>query len=685
MFGSAYPDRIDSFCFRDRKRYSIQNVLSQKTETNHWAKVLFGDDGLRRLCKRAGKEIVIKDLRPEQVVIYVDDQPICEFGGAMSVDLLIQLVRDLVGDPTEAEWYVNRYGGQLLMASREDSEGKTATAKSERRPPGEARPPSAGPPQPSTDNGQGEPTLELARPPDVPAPAPSATKIIDFEIERCIVAVKVNGTVAGTGFVVHDGVVVTCAHVVVPEDKTPTTMAVAPEYSIEFLALMAGAPEGDGETATHSAACSRSVRLNPHHFSRKSQNDVAFLTWEGGLPPGVRVGVLTRAENVVGRQCRVKGFAQIRPNTTLVVDPLLIAGTGIKSGGNPVWNLGSANGVLPGHSGAPLLDVVHHEILGMLGAINGAADHRSQHGIEYAFAVTCDTILATWPELFEEAASAEVESHLKSGAEKLRQTMKDYLLRSAAVQREIAILFAKAELVTAQEQTALKLVDAILNERPQVSVDRLATVDSHFRTGPVPDLAAANVVADLYLAFLPAVISRRDGQGVRLVLRQVRGVHQGPVVLPVSSETILSLYLAAIDGKPVGLNQQAAQEKERPTHHILDEIPETGFQNQSVNRQVVLSHIVQQVGGLPKGFGEWSERDQCIEAAERLRHLHLNLRNTKALIVSRSLTPQQEETLREILAYMAIVRLTDGRGEHRHLITPFLTGNFPLPPNNPPR
>jgi hypothetical protein len=89
---------------------------------------------------------------------------------------------------------------------------------------------------------------------------------------------------------------------------------------------------------------------------------------------------------------------------------------------------------------------------------------------------------------------------------------------------------------------------------------------------------------------------------------------------------------------------------------------------------------------LPEGFLNWTAEDQLLEAQDRLRRSHLTLKNTKGLVLSRQLTLNQEEALREILSYVAIVYLTTKRSEHQHLISPFSLGSLlppPLPPDRP--
>ena len=280
-------------------------------------------------------------------------------------------------------------------------------------------------------------------------------------------------------------------------------------------------------------------------------------------------------------------------------------------------------------------------------------------------------------------SSQQIDLRLTQSAEALLQSLEKTLLCSTAVQAMVATEFNAPDLATAGPTNARKLAENVVAVSPQEGVEKLMRLDHRLRTLTPPDTHGAGVIADLYLAFLPAIINHHGATEVRLLLEEVVGLSSGPVIMPFSSRTILALYLAAIDGTPVKLSRRAAQGLEVPGDHIFPEIPEAGFQNGSVNQSTVLQHIVQQMGGLPEGFLNWTAEDQLLEAQDRLRRSHLTLKNTKGLVLSRQLTPNQEEALREILSYVAIVYLTTKRSEHQHLISPFSLGSL-LPPPPPP-
>jgi len=665
----ARTEASDGFRFRDTQQHSIKGVLGQKTDVNQWDHYVFPAEGLKAVCCHSNGEILLTwDLRPSNLEIWVDKSRVWPemANQGSSLDSLKKVILKLAGVEV-GQRYIDQHFRESANSEAPISEGTPPMTESSEASPNSSH-------LDDFASGVNCAANELASSqaasaqPKSDHDAATLEGVVDLEIERCIVAVSVNGVVCGTGFVIGEGIAVTCAHVVLPEDKTPTELVSSPQYAITFLALL---PKTRPQV----------VQLDFTHFSRKSQNDVAFLTWNGGLPPGVSVGKLSANPQLTGRVGRIKGFATQHPYQCLPLE-VRVVGTAIKHGAYPVWTLESANSLLRGHSGAPLLDTSSAEILGMASATSLGESAHSQDA-RYGFVVKCETIIATGPKYFEHRWQTELDDRLAQAAKDLLHSLRDILLRSPSAQGLIAEEFGCPDLIPAERLKAEELAKQIVSVAPQKSVEQLMRVEAQLRNRPKPDVDGAAVVADLYLAFLPALINRHGHDDVRLLLKNVVGLSSGPVIMPFSSRTILALYLAAIDGTPVKLSRRAAQGLEVPGDHIFPEIPEAGFQNGSVNQSTVLQHIVQQMGGLPEGFLNWTAEDQLLEAQDRLRRSHLTLKNTKGLVLSRQLTLNQEEALREILSYVAIVYLTTKRSEHQHLISPFSLGSL-LPPPPPP-
>ena len=668
------PDQWCEFRFRDRESLSIGGLLTN-TKSGYWCTDLFGQGEIQTVCNQSGDEILIDSLTPYQVEISLDGESLSSLAAAGDFDTLRVVVRTLAGNQ-QADFYEDRYlqpfqKAKTVAPSEHPVEDLKAVST-------EGMISSSGrstPELPHTNQPANGLETGVAPVPDKESEKVDST-LIDHDGERCLVAVRVNGKIRGTGFVVGQGIVVTCAHVVLPNNKMPDDLTSPVQYSIEYLALMRSGAQND---PVSGAPAVQEVQLDRQHFSRHSENDVAFLTWNGRVPEGVKIGRLSTLGNLGGRRCRVKGFAEFAPFEilTAVVE---VAATGGKRDAEPILNLAKANSVLSGHSGGPLFDCDTNAIVGMVSAVNGAPDGVSWHGTEYGFVVRCATIRAIWPELFRDDRAAEIDQHLTTAALNLRTAMKDCLLRHPRAQSAIAAHFQRGDLAHSVEETALKLVDAILTDPPQGVVPALCLADNHLRVGPTADVDAANGLIEFYCLFMPGIVSRRSKDDVRLMLEQVRGVHRGPVIVPTSSKTILALYLAAMDGVAVKLNQRSAEEAEPPGQHLLDDIPEAGFQNADVNKSVILTHLIQHLGGpsFPPGFQNWTEPERIDEVNEKLRLWH-ETKQTKAIVVSRQLSEAQQESLREMLLYVAIVQLAQIRGHHRELISPFTQANFPLP------
>jgi len=489
-------------------------------------------------------------------------------------------------------------------------------------------------------------------------PVPPAQRVIDSDAERCVVAVRVDGSVVGAGIVVGRGVVVTCAHLVLPNGQSPRDLPNSTRLEIEFLALVG--------TGTQSV---QKVVLDQQCFSPPSRANVAFLNWSGEIPEGVTPARWAVGRKLLGRRCSTLGLARSR-QIRVVRETREVLDGAVPPDVSPLPTLPEPSSPAEEHSGGPLFDGDTGDILGLVGELT----HPRGAQAKRVSIVSGDAIFRVAPALFA------TELRLLDTAADLQASLVDSLRQSPRVHQEVARALKWGGLDTPDSQTAVKLADALLSAPPQDVVKGLARVDSQLRTGPQPDPKASQILVELYLKLMPAVVHQKSQPVVRLVLEQVTGVHQGPVLVPTSSKTILALYLAAADGVAVRLDRGAAREERNENDHVIEDIPESGFQNGEVNQSVVIKHLIQRLGGLSEASGAetWSETDLIAEVNSRLQALHAQ-RRTKGIVIGRKLTPEQEQILRETLKCLAIVRLTGGRGDHREWLNPFIIDNFPLP------
>ncbi|MGW9069765.1 nSTAND1 domain-containing NTPase [Streptomyces yangpuensis] len=188
------------------------------------------------------------------------------------------------------------------------------------------------------------------------------------------------GEVAGAGFLVAEGLLVTCAHVVSGAGSGPGggVRLVFPHAS--------GAPRVEGQVLDGS-------------WRAPEGEDVAVVRLRDG-PAGVTPLPLGSASGCRGHQVRSFGFpAQAPPDGHFgfgVAGDLLPA---TESRGAHL-QLTAANDLTTGFSGAPVLDEVTGLVIGMLTEITAPDEHERGQGIAY---VTPTGVLREiWPELAEQ-------------------------------------------------------------------------------------------------------------------------------------------------------------------------------------------------------------------------------------------------------------------------------------------
>ncbi|MGW2044344.1 nSTAND1 domain-containing NTPase [Streptomyces sp. NPDC001858] len=190
-----------------------------------------------------------------------------------------------------------------------------------------------------------------------------------------------DGSVAGAGFLVAEGVVVTCAHVVEAAGGGPGAGAL---LSFPHVAA-AGRVEGDV----------------PGDLWRPAEGgDVAFIRLRGGMPTGARTVPLGSAEGRRGHEVRSFGFpAQAPPegHFGFGVAGDLVPGSGDRG---PHLQLTAANDLTTGFSGGPVLDEVTGLVIGMLTEIT--APDEFERGTGVAYVTPTQVLREILPELAEQ-------------------------------------------------------------------------------------------------------------------------------------------------------------------------------------------------------------------------------------------------------------------------------------------
>ncbi|MDX3249360.1 trypsin-like peptidase domain-containing protein, partial [Streptomyces sp. ME18-1-4] len=173
-----------------------------------------------------------------------------------------------------------------------------------------------------------------------------------------------DGSVAGAGFLVAQGIVVTCAHVVEAAGGGPGAAALLSFPHLEAAGRVEGDVPGDLWRAAEAG-------------------DVAFIRLRDGMPAGARPVPLGSAEGRRGHGVHSYGFpAQAPPEGHFgyAVTGDLLPGT---DGRGPHLQLTAANDLTTGFSGGPVLDEVTGLIIGMLTEITAPDEFERGQGIAY--------------------------------------------------------------------------------------------------------------------------------------------------------------------------------------------------------------------------------------------------------------------------------------------------------------
>ncbi|MGW9031907.1 nSTAND1 domain-containing NTPase [Streptomyces sp. NPDC055722] len=189
------------------------------------------------------------------------------------------------------------------------------------------------------------------------------------------------GDVAGAAFLVGEGVVATCAHVVAAAGHGPGDT------------LRLAFPHAQGAPRVRGVVVSEAWR-DPHH------SDVAVVQLEEA-PDGVVALALGSAEGCRGHRVRSFGFPAQAPTGGHfgygIAGDLLPAGA--EESGS-VLQLTGANDLTTGFSGAPVVDDITGLVIGMLTAITTPDEHSKGQGIAYATPV--EVLRQVWPDLAEQ-------------------------------------------------------------------------------------------------------------------------------------------------------------------------------------------------------------------------------------------------------------------------------------------
>ncbi len=181
----------------------------------------------------------------------------------------------------------------------------------------------------------------------------------------------------GTGFVVADGLVVTCAHVI-PAAAKPKEGRAGEDVELVFRAC--------GKSAL--------AEVVAEWWRPAEGGDVAFLRLKETLPAGVTPLPLGTSQGTGNHVFQTFGFPSASPEEGIWGDGHILAETLMQ--GLRVLQLSSPQ-ITPGFSGAPVFDTVNRRVVGMVTAIASQDGHGRM--AETAFITPVETLRMICPRL----------------------------------------------------------------------------------------------------------------------------------------------------------------------------------------------------------------------------------------------------------------------------------------------
>ncbi|MCY2966249.1 MAG: serine protease [Planctomycetota bacterium] len=506
------------------------------------------------------------------------------------------------------------------------------------------------------------------------------------DADACIVCVRVNDIIVGTGFVVGEGRVVTCAHVVCGEG----TIRREGTISIEFYAVTRAAADAQNKNNAGSVAQPTSaagelpksprqiVQIDEKHFSPKDQADVAVLVWEGKLPPEVKPARLSFQENLNDRAVKTRGYTRIEPFDSHPALGVILASTQTKAGFK-CWQFRSQE-ITDGYSGAPLFDSNTGLVLGMVSQ-NAIPDPIQLRNIETAFAISCQTLCRVYPELKQLSDDAELERKHAEILERLKEEMRRILVGNDTVLSTLAKELGYTGSGHDSDGRARQVVDLLVNLPLYDAIVQLLQLDKRFRSDE--NMSAVKVMSDLYLALVPAVL---EPKLVKTLRAEIWRDNRCDLVIPASSRTIVALVMAGVDGR-VGRFRPLTKKGSPPVgSQEVPPLPERGISRPGIQHFDSLTQAL--LDALELSLEDQRDPKTLLKAV--LEQMAMTGERVYIIVADHQskMDPAARRQIEASYPYLHHVEMTtptdDVDQHHASVVAPFLRGNF-LPPGDSKR
>lgn len=181
------------------------------------------------------------------------------------------------------------------------------------------------------------------------------------------------GETVGTGFLVSEELVVTCAHVVVAACKGGSQVTIVFHHT-------------SGQVAAD---------VDPKYLHDAKDEDIAILKIRDPLPEGVKPLSLGSSAGTAGHRFKTFGFPKAKAKEGMWGYGRI--GDRTTQSGHPVLQLTGASEITTGFSGAPVLDLTTKQVIGLVVSITrpDALSRQSQT----AFIITSESLRAHCPSL----------------------------------------------------------------------------------------------------------------------------------------------------------------------------------------------------------------------------------------------------------------------------------------------
>lgn len=385
---------------------------------------------------------------------------------------------------------------------------------------------------------------------------------IESIIERSVVAICVDGRVRGTGFVIADDTVLTCAHVI------SGTAASLPES----MNVDVRGKDGEEREATI-------IDWRP-----ASALDLAVLNCQ--LPKSSYSPVHLRTPaDFSDLKCQTFGFPKVADLKGLHAD-VVVNGRTQNERGHEILQLDSKQ-LAPGHSGAPLIEVQSGRVLGMANAIvRSDLEHLAGKMRDTAFGIPVSEILTVLPDLVVETPEldekhSEAIERLKEGAARALGPSKLAMKLLAEKLREHC--GDEKPCNARDEDMAHAVAEAVLASPLNLVLDVVLQV-FHQLSGDAEKAEARKAVVRFGGHIFPAVYNESQLRAIRASI----DANTPFLVLPSSGDTILEVLMAGVDGRPASFSPEftpnqfpggASQLQNPPEAGLIENEFEKAFEN----------------------------------------------------------------------------------------------------------